>query len=72
MVPGAPAPAKLAGEGLPPLTRSVKSDAFAVPPLSFTTFLITTSFPGSSSFVTVQVFCPFAIVPAQSALRLAA
>ena len=50
----------------------MKSDALAVPPLSFTTFLITTSFPGSSSFVTVQVFfCLFAIVPAQSALRLA-
>ena len=46
----------------------MKSPATAVPPSSLTTFLITTSLPGSSSFVTVHVFVsPLAIVLEQSA-----
>ena len=56
-VPGASAPAKLAGLGAVPVTESVKSAAALEPASSLTTCLITISFAEMSSFVIVQVFC---------------
>jgi len=67
-VPGDSAP----GNGLAPVTAIPlilieNCDAFALPPFTFTTCLITIRWPGWSSFVIVQVFVsPFAIVPEQS------
>ena len=56
-MPGASAPAKLAGLGVLPVTDIVKSAAVLVPASSLTTCLITISFAAMSSFVIVQVFC---------------
>jgi hypothetical protein len=43
LVPGDSAPAKVAGLGLPPVTDMLKLPAVAVPPLLFTTCLMTIS-----------------------------
>ena len=56
-MPGASAPAKLAGLGVLPVTAIVKSAAALLPASSLTTCLITISLAAMSSFVIVQVFC---------------
>ena len=69
-MPGASAPAKLAGLGELPVTDIVKFAAVLVPASSLTTCLITISFGEMSSFVIVQVFCiPAATVTVPSAAQ---
>ena len=65
-------PGKLAGLGAVPVTVIVQLSAEALPPLSFTTCLMTVSVVGgTSSFVITQVFVSLtAIVPVQSLERL--
>src|SRR5207249_2736673 len=69
VVPSGAAPANEAVHGLVPVTDIVKLAALAVPPLSFTTCLITCRIGWTSLLVTVQVLVwPLPIPePAQSA-----